>query len=109
MALPQVREALVIVREDSPGDKRLVAYLIAHDDVVLESSTLRSQLADVLAEHMLPSAFVTLQAWPLTTNGKLDRNALPAPDLSAAASQHYEAPGRHRTHPGQRLAGTARG
>ncbi|WP_064107121.1 non-ribosomal peptide synthetase, partial [Pseudomonas fluorescens] len=92
LALPQVREALVIVREDSPGDKRLVAYLIAHDDVVLESSTLRSQLADVLAEHMLPSAFVTLQAWPLTTNGKLDRNALPAPDLSAAASQHYEAP-----------------
>ncbi|MBO1537085.1 non-ribosomal peptide synthetase [Pseudomonas sp. OA65] len=92
LALPQVREALVIVREDSPGDKRLVAYLIADDGVVLESSALRSQLAGVLAEHMLPSAFVTLDAWPLTTNGKLDRNALPAPDLSAAASQHYEAP-----------------
>ncbi|WP_339493126.1 amino acid adenylation domain-containing protein, partial [Pseudomonas sp. EA_15y_Pfl2_R67] len=92
LALPHVREALVIVSEDAPGDKRLVAYLITHDGVVLESSALRSQLADVLAEHMLPSAFVTLDAWPLTTNGKLDRNALPAPDLSAAASQHYEAP-----------------
>ncbi|UZE84263.1 non-ribosomal peptide synthetase [Pseudomonas viciae] len=92
LALADVREALVIVREDQPGDKRLVAYLIAHDGVVLESSVLRSQLAGVLAEHMLPGAFVTLQAWPLTTNGKLDRNALPAPDLSAAASKHYEAP-----------------
>ncbi len=92
LALADVREALVIVREDQPGDKRLVAYLIAHDDVVLESSVLRNQLASVLAEHMLPGAFVTLQAWPLTTNGKLDRNALPAPDLSAAASKHYEAP-----------------
>ncbi|MEL4170496.1 condensation domain-containing protein, partial [Pseudomonas sp. ZS001] len=80
------------MREDQPGDKRLVAYLIAHDGVVPESSALRSQLASVLAEHMLPSAFVTLTAWPLTTNGKLDRNALPAPDASATASQHYEAP-----------------
>ncbi|MCG6575988.1 amino acid adenylation domain-containing protein, partial [Pseudomonas sp. AF32] len=92
MACAEVREALVIVREDSPGDKRLVAYLIAHEGVVPESSALRSQLASVLAEHMLPSAFVTLTAWPLTTNGKLDRNALPVPDASAAASHHYEAP-----------------
>ncbi|MCE0464976.1 non-ribosomal peptide synthetase, partial [Pseudomonas uvaldensis] len=92
LACAEVREALVIVREDSPGDKRLVAYLIAHEGVVPESSALRSQLASVLAEHMLPSAFVTLAAWPLTTNGKLDRNALPAPDASAAASHHYEAP-----------------
>ncbi|MDT8905201.1 amino acid adenylation domain-containing protein, partial [Pseudomonas prosekii] len=92
LACAEVREALVTVREDQPGDKRLVAYLIAHDGVVPESSALRSQLASVLAEHMLPSAFVTLTAWPLTTNGKLDRNALPAPDASATASQHYEAP-----------------
>ncbi|WP_038436646.1 non-ribosomal peptide synthetase [Pseudomonas brassicacearum] len=92
LACAEVREALVIVREDQPGDKRLVAYLIAQEGIALESSALRSQLASVLAEHMLPSAFVTLAAWPLTTNGKLDRGALPAPDLSAAASQHYEAP-----------------
>ncbi|WP_207268115.1 non-ribosomal peptide synthetase [Pseudomonas sp. FW305-28] len=87
-----VREALVIVREDRPGDKRLVAYLIAHEGTAPDSSALRSQLASVLAEHMVPSAFVTLEAWPLTTNGKLDRAALPTPDLSATANQHYEAP-----------------
>jgi len=92
LACAEVREALVIVREDQPGDKRLVAYLIAEDGSAPESSALRSQLASVLAEHMLPSAFVTLEAWPLTTNGKLDRAALPAPDLSAAVSRHYEAP-----------------
>ncbi|MCE6981589.1 amino acid adenylation domain-containing protein, partial [Pseudomonas frederiksbergensis] len=92
LACAEVREALVTVREDQPGDRRLVAYLIAHEGIVPESSALRSQLASVLAEHMLPSAFVTLAAWPLTNNGKLDRSALPAPDVSAAASQHYEAP-----------------
>ncbi|WP_054063364.1 non-ribosomal peptide synthetase, partial [Pseudomonas asplenii] len=87
-----VREAMVIVREDQPGDKRLVAYLIAEDGSSLDASALRSQLASVLAEHMLPSAFVTLAAWPLTTNGKLDRAALPAPDRDAAVSRDYEAP-----------------
>ncbi|WP_240326446.1 non-ribosomal peptide synthetase, partial [Pseudomonas syringae] len=87
-----VREALVIVREDVPGDKRLVAYLIAQENTSLESSTLRSQLAETLAEHMIPSAFVTLTAWPLTTNGKLDRGALPAPDGSATANREYQAP-----------------
>ncbi|WP_248796185.1 non-ribosomal peptide synthetase [Pseudomonas sp. MWU13-2105] len=92
LACAEVREALVIVREDQPGDKRLVAYLIAEDGSAPASSALRSQLASVLAEHMLPSAFVPLEAWPLTTNGKLDRAALPAPDLSAAVSRHYEAP-----------------
>ncbi|WP_260963317.1 non-ribosomal peptide synthetase, partial [Pseudomonas citri] len=92
LACAEVREALVIVREDAPGDKRLVAYLIAHDGSVPQASALRSQLAAALAEHMLPSAFVILDAWPLTTNGKLDRNALPAPDLSAAVNAHYEAP-----------------
>ncbi len=87
-----VREAVVIVREDTPGDKRLVAYLIAHEQTMLESSALRSQLASTLAEHMIPSAFVPLSAWPLTTNGKLDRNALPAPDRTATATRDYEAP-----------------
>ncbi|WP_416768990.1 amino acid adenylation domain-containing protein [Pseudomonas sp. RHF3.3-3] len=87
-----VREAMVIVREDQPGDKRLVAYLIAEDGSSLDASALRSHLASVLAEHMLPSAFVTLAAWPLTTNGKLDRAALPAPDRDAAVSRDYEAP-----------------
>jgi syringomycin synthetase protein SyrE len=92
LACADVREAMVIVREDRPGDKRLVAYLIAEPGTAPTSSGLRSQLASVLAEHMLPSAFVTLLAWPLTTNGKLDRAALPAPDQGAAVSREYEAP-----------------
>ncbi|MFJ7794116.1 amino acid adenylation domain-containing protein [Pseudomonas sp. NPDC096950] len=92
LACPGVREAVVTVREDVPGDKRLVAYLIAEDNAAPESATLRTQLADVLAEHMIPSAFVTLDTWPLTTNGKLDRGALPAPGLSALVSREYEAP-----------------
>ncbi|WP_032620496.1 AMP-binding enzyme, partial [Pseudomonas syringae] len=71
LACPEVREAMVIVREDRPGDKRLVAYLIAENGTAPESALLRNQLASVLAEHMLPSAFVTLESWPLTTNGKL--------------------------------------
>ncbi|OUM08469.1 non-ribosomal peptide synthetase [Pseudomonas syringae] len=87
-----VREALVMVREDTPGDKRLVAYLIAHPDASPDSATLRSELAQVLAEHMIPGAFVTLSQWPLTTNGKLDRKALPAPDGSATATREYQAP-----------------
>ncbi|MBA1228906.1 amino acid adenylation domain-containing protein [Pseudomonas viridiflava] len=92
LACAEVREAIVVLREDRPGDKRLVAYLIAEQGCIPESSALRSQLAGVLAEHMLPNAFVTLEAWPLTTNGKLNRAALPAPDPSAAVSRQYEAP-----------------
>ena len=90
--LPRVREAVVIAREDSPGDKRLVAYLVAHDNTELSAADLRSQLATVLAEHQLPGAYVTLESFPLTPNGKLDRKALPAPDGSAVASRGYEAP-----------------
>ncbi|KPA93901.1 AMP-binding enzyme, partial [Pseudomonas asplenii] len=86
-----VRDALVLVREDEPGDKRLVAYVIAAG-VELDAAWLRDQLRQTLAEHMLPSAFVSLEAFPLTANGKLDRKALPAPDRSAVASRGYEAP-----------------
>lgn len=87
-----VRDAVVIAREDSPGDKRLVAYLIAQDGSELSAAELRAQLATVLADYMLPSAFVTLTAFPLTANGKLDRHALPAPDARSVISRHYEAP-----------------
>ncbi|GFM80231.1 hypothetical protein PSCICN_09230 [Pseudomonas cichorii] len=87
-----VREAVVIAREDIPGDKRLVAYVIPDEGATPSAAELRDQLLQTLAEHMLPSAFVTLEALPLTTNGKLDRKALPAPDQSALASRAYEAP-----------------
>ncbi|MBD2798127.1 amino acid adenylation domain-containing protein, partial [Xenorhabdus sp. 18] len=92
-----VREAVVIAREaafdENSGDqKRLVAYLRPQDGVELVPAELRQQLARHLADYMLPSAFVTLAAFPLTPNGKLDRQALPAPDSSAMVVRSYESP-----------------
>ncbi|MEQ4341680.1 amino acid adenylation domain-containing protein, partial [Pseudomonas syringae] len=89
---PGVWEAVVLVREHRPGDKRLVAYLTAQEGAVLSAAQLREQLSQGLAEYMIPSAFVTLARFPLTPNGKLDRRALPAPEDDAYASRDYEAP-----------------
>ncbi|OKP02419.1 Amino acid adenylation [Xenorhabdus eapokensis] len=87
-----VREAVVLAREDEPGQKRLVAYLLPQTGIELVPATLRQQLAQHLADYMLPSAFIVLDTFPLTPNGKLDRQALPAPDLSAVVVRRYEAP-----------------
>ncbi|HYG62622.1 MAG TPA: amino acid adenylation domain-containing protein, partial [Thermoanaerobaculia bacterium] len=78
--LPGVREAVVVVREDAPGDRRLVAYVTG--DALVDD--LRPWLRERLPESMLPSAFVSLAALPLTPNGKVDRKALPAPDRQRA-------------------------
>ena len=79
-AHPAVREAVVTVREDSPGGDRLVAYVVGYPMVHPSSQELRSHLRESLPEYMIPSAFVMLTALPLTPNGKVDRRALPSPE-----------------------------
>ncbi|WP_031373871.1 non-ribosomal peptide synthetase [Lysobacter antibioticus] len=87
-----VREAVVIAREDVPGDKRLVAYVVAAAEAATTAAQWREQLARSLADYLLPSAIVRLDALPLTANGKLDRKALPAPDDAAMAARAYAEP-----------------
>ncbi|MGA4295061.1 amino acid adenylation domain-containing protein, partial [Ralstonia nicotianae] len=91
-----VSEAVVIVREDTPGERRLVAYYVSGEANVsgeaIEAQALREQLQASLPEYMVPAAYVKLERLPLTPNGKLDRRGLPAPEGQAYASKAYEAP-----------------
>jgi amino acid adenylation domain-containing protein len=89
---PSVREAVALMREDHPGDKRLAAYVTAKAASVIDVEALRLRLSSLLPEYMVPPAYVVLEKLPLTPNGKLDRKALPSPDAGAYATRGYEPP-----------------
>ncbi|HEY1375362.1 MAG TPA: amino acid adenylation domain-containing protein, partial [Gemmataceae bacterium] len=89
---PAVREAVVVAREISPGDKRLVAYVTADKDARPSPRDLQRHLRDCVLEHMVPSAYVVLDSLPLTSNGKIDRKALPAPEPNGTAQGAAEGP-----------------
>ena len=90
---PGVHDCVVVAREDHPGQKRLVAYLVPATGKPPLVGELRASLQQELPDYMVPAAFVTLQALPLSPNGKIDRKALPAPQTTRAAlSEPYAAP-----------------
>ncbi|MGA9770371.1 MAG: amino acid adenylation domain-containing protein [Blastocatellia bacterium] len=83
----RIKEAVVVAREDVPGEKRLVAYFVSKEQQAPSSGELRSFLKEKLPDYMIPTLFVSLDALPLTHSGKLDRRALPLPEMSGYKSE----------------------
>ncbi|MDQ3262224.1 MAG: amino acid adenylation domain-containing protein [Myxococcota bacterium] len=90
--VPGLQEVVVIVREDTPGDQRLVAYAVPEPGVSMGTAELRAQVSRTLPEYMVPSAFVALPLMPLTANGKIDRKALPPPFAEDTQRRDYQPP-----------------
>ncbi|WP_413229909.1 non-ribosomal peptide synthetase [Kitasatospora purpeofusca] len=94
--LPGIAQAAVIVREDVPGDKRLVAYIVPDPDTQVDATQVRAAAGERLPDYMAPSAVLVLDRLPVTVNGKLDRRALPAPDYATTATGSGRAPSTPR-------------
>jgi natural product biosynthesis luciferase-like monooxygenase protein len=91
--VPEVAEVVAMVREDVPGDQRLVAYLVAKKGMSIDLAALRMRIKSTLTDFMVPTSYVVLDTMPLTPNAKIDRKALPVPDNSnevATAGPHVE-------------------
>jgi amino acid adenylation domain-containing protein len=89
---PSVTQSVVVVREDRPGDTRLVAYLVSADGIDLNTADLRQVLRQKLPEYMVPQHFINLDALPRTPNGKINRKALPMPQTGPHDAKTYVAP-----------------
>jgi acyl-coenzyme A synthetase/AMP-(fatty) acid ligase len=94
---PAVRNVVVVAREEVPGDKRLVAYVVVADSSAGLTERLRGHIRAALPEYMVPAQFVMLDALPLSANGKVDHRALPAPNAEDAASRACAVPPRTAT------------
>ncbi|RSM88015.1 non-ribosomal peptide synthetase [Kibdelosporangium aridum] len=84
--VPHVAQAVVVAREDHPGDKRLIAYVTAEEGPALAADAVREHLAARMPEFMVPAVVLVLDSFPLTLNGKIDRAALPAPEFTGKAA-----------------------
>jgi amino acid adenylation domain-containing protein len=105
---PEIRESLVMAREDKPGDRQLVAYIVLKAGTGLVHTALRDFLRETLPDYMIPAVFIRLNEFPLTPHGKVDREALPPPEFPAPAPEAVSSV-PHYTPTQSRVAGIVAG